>query len=140
LLVRIRKLKTCTRILSAIAAGDPTRLHERRCVKPRALHGRCSVQQKYLARVSHIFCVADNRPRRGYLRKTRACLELMEEVMVKVTHLTRTDNAKSRFIHYDTTILLTWVALSIAFVIVVYLAFRWPGTVPEDFALMTVFP
>jgi hypothetical protein len=60
--------------------------------------------------------------------------------MAKVKQLSEPNTAKSTVAHYDTATLLSCVALSIAFVIVVYLAFMWPGTTPGEFALMTVFP
>jgi hypothetical protein len=56
--------------------------------------------------------------------------------MVKVTKV----NVKSTVRRYDMTILLTWVALAIAFMIVIEFASMWPGTTPGEFALMTVFP
>jgi len=64
----------------------------------------------------------------------------MEDFIMEVTRSSRMDTANIKVNRYDTTTLLSCVALSITFVILIYLASKWPGTAPGDFALMTVFP
>jgi hypothetical protein len=63
----------------------------------------------------------------------------MEEEVVEVTQLTQIDNAKLKVKHFDTTIMLTYVILSIALLIGIYMAMS-PGATSSDIASMTVFP
>jgi hypothetical protein len=65
---------------------------------------------------------------------------LVEAVMMKVAQPSHINSAKLKVKHYDTTILLAYVALTIAFLIVIYMASTSPGTAPGEFASMTVFP
>jgi hypothetical protein len=65
---------------------------------------------------------------------------LMEDFIMEITRSSRTHTANLKAVRYDTTAVLGCVALSIAFVILIYLASKWPGTAAGDFALMTVFP
>jgi hypothetical protein len=65
---------------------------------------------------------------------------LVEDEMAEVTRLTEINNSKLKVRNYDTTIVLTCVALSITLLIVTYLASMSPGTAPSDFASMAVFP
>ena len=65
---------------------------------------------------------------------------LVEDVMMKVTQPSHINSAKLKVKHYDRTILLAYVALTIAFLIVIYMASMSPGTAPGEFASMTVFP
>lgn len=59
--------------------------------------------------------------------------------MVEVTQLTQIDNAKLKVKNFDTTIMLTYVILSIALLIGIYMAMS-PGATSSDIASMTVFP
>lgn len=54
--------------------------------------------------------------------------------------LSRINNAKRKAKDNDATILLSYVALSIALLIEIYFASMSPGTAPGDFSSMTVFP
>ena len=59
--------------------------------------------------------------------------------MVEVTQPTQIDNAKLKVKNFDTKIMLTYLILSIALLIGIYMAMS-PGATSSDIASMTVFP
>lgn len=60
--------------------------------------------------------------------------------MTEITQTSQINNTKLEIKHYDTTISLGFAALSIVFLIAIYLASMSPGTAPGAFVSMTVFP
>jgi hypothetical protein len=68
------------------------------------------------------------------------CNFLVGDEMIEITQLSQINNAKPKVKHYDATILLGYVALSIVLLIEICFASMSPGTAPGDFASMTVFP
>jgi hypothetical protein len=65
---------------------------------------------------------------------------LVEDVMMKVTQPSHINSAALKVKHSDTTILLAYMALTIVFLIAIYMASMSPGTAPGEFSSMTVFP
>jgi hypothetical protein len=64
----------------------------------------------------------------------------LEDVMTNFAHLSPTSRTQIKAPSFNVTGLLTGLAFLLVFAIAIYLASRSPGTSPDAFASMTVFP